>query len=104
MRAGAIPIFTVLALLLGPAAAQEIDQQKPKTDNCCALPDQPPAARDSEEADPQPDADTLSKKLDDCNGVLTPPPTGDSEIAEPPPKGGKTPLSVPKTCRKSRND
>lgn len=91
----AILIFSALSLLPAPATAQENDPQKPRADNCRALPDQPPAASDHEEEDPPAGQDTLSKKLDDCNGVLKPPPTGDSDIAEPPPEGGKTPIIRP---------
>lgn len=91
MHSGLILIFPALVLLSVPAVAQENGQQKPRGDDCRVLPDQPPAAPGREEAGP----DTLSKKLDDCNGVLKPPPTGDSEIAEPPPEGGRTPVIRP---------
>jgi len=33
--------------------------------------------------------------LEDCNGVLVPPPTGDEEIEEPPPETGTTPVIPP---------
>jgi hypothetical protein len=38
----------------------------------------------------------LSDKLGDCKGVLKPPPTGDREMATPPPTNeGKTPVIRP---------
>ncbi|MBX3580640.1 MAG: hypothetical protein KF810_01915 [Rhizobiaceae bacterium] len=42
-------------------------------------------------------ADTvpLAEKLDDCNGVLRPPKVGDSEIVEPAPDVGETPVIRP---------
>jgi hypothetical protein len=39
--------------------------------------------------------DELSEKLENCRGVLKPPPTGDQEIAEPPPDAGTTPVIPP---------
>jgi hypothetical protein len=39
--------------------------------------------------------ESLTETLDDCNGVLTPPAIGDSEISEPPPDAGETPIIRP---------
>jgi hypothetical protein len=38
---------------------------------------------------------SLTDKLDPCNGVLLPPPTGDRGVAVPPPDEGKTPVIKP---------
>ncbi|WEX79158.1 hypothetical protein PYH37_003831 [Sinorhizobium numidicum] len=47
--------------------------------------------------DPGVDGDQKSyaDKLDECNGVLEPPAIGDSEIVEPAPNEGKTPVIRP---------
>jgi hypothetical protein len=45
--------------------------------------------------DQQGPARNPSDKLADCGGVLKPPATGDSEITEPTPDIGKTPLIRP---------
>ena len=37
----------------------------------------------------------LTGKLDPCNGVLKPPPTGDDGMTEPAPDQGKTPIIKP---------
>jgi len=37
----------------------------------------------------------LTGKLDPCNGVLKPPPTGDEGMTEPAPDQGKTPVIKP---------
>ena len=39
--------------------------------------------------------DGLTGKLDPCNGVLKPPPTGDTGMTEPAPDKGKTPIIKP---------
>jgi hypothetical protein len=41
----------------------------------------------------------LSGKLDPCNGVLKPPPTGDEGMTEPAPDQGKTPIIKPGQVR-----
>jgi hypothetical protein len=38
---------------------------------------------------------SLTDTLEDCNGVLKPPVVGDSEISEPPPNVGETPIIRP---------
>ena len=38
---------------------------------------------------------SLTETLDDCNGVLIPPPTGDTELTEPAPNVGETPVIRP---------
>jgi hypothetical protein len=66
-------------LLIVPAAAQEANPLQPD----CRV-------------DPQAKSDTpLSERLDDCQGVLKPPLVGDSEIVEPAPQLGETPIIRP---------
>lgn len=74
-----------------PALAQTAPQAEPGVtrEDCRAAPE----AGGDQAA--QPSADNLTAKLDACNGVLQPPPTGDSEIREPAPKGGETPVIPP---------
>ena len=73
-----------------PPAAE--DCLLPPDDGEKALPDGQAAPDD--EAEPT-DTDTLTEKLAPCDGVLQPPPTGDAEIAEPPPDTGETPVIPP---------
>ncbi|MBZ9756180.1 hypothetical protein LB524_12850 [Mesorhizobium sp. ESP6-5] len=76
----------MLALAL-PAAAQTA-QQSPnqQADKCRAQTDQ---------GGKQPGSGDLSEKLNDCGGVLKPPPTGDQGMAAPAPDEGKTPVIKP---------
>jgi hypothetical protein len=48
-------------------------------------------------------SDMLTEKLDDCNGVLTPPPVGDGDIVEPAPQAGKMPVITPNDLPKDGN-
>ena len=47
--------------------------------------------------------ESLSETLDECGDVLPPPPTGDSEIAEPPPNVGETPVIRPQDIPEQQN-
>lgn len=53
-----------------------------------------PGTGDGQAEAPAPGGD-LTAKLDKCNGVLQPPPTGDAEIREPAPDTGETPVIPP---------
>ena len=48
--------------------------------------------------------DNLSGKLDRCNGVLKPPPTGDQEMTNPAPSAGKTPVIKPGEIKPQQPD
>ena len=77
-----------LAFLITPALAQETlpdTSQADTLEKCRAVPNQ--------NGDTTAPGDDTT--LEDCKGVLTPPPTGDGDIAEPPPEGGKTPVITP---------
>lgn len=86
------------ALLLGggtPALADEqVPSEVPETsdgdDPCRAEPAQPGDEESRE-------GDRAGPALEDCNGVLAPPTTGDEEIEEPPPDTGTTPVIPPGT-------
>ena len=99
-------LFLALAV---PATAQitpdpATPDEQPRSEDCLLPPDdgvaeaEPdgetvPAVPDDESKPPE--TDSLTEKLDPCNGVLQPPPTGDAEIAEPPPDTGVTPIIPP---------
>lgn len=98
-----IPLLTAGGLAVAmPAAAQtnqqQSDQQGPAampSEGCQAKPDQDQnksAGNDSSETGT---GTNLTEKLDNCNGVLKPPPTGDAELTEPAPDQGKTPVIKP---------
>jgi hypothetical protein len=97
--------FTIAAAsilaLAAPAAAQN-NEAAPPSGNCQATP--PPGANSGSnggtgkpaEVDPGRTGSTsLSNRLDPCDGVLKPPPTGDSEMAQPPPSTGEMPIIKP---------
>ncbi|MDX3924337.1 MAG: hypothetical protein QHC90_00845 [Shinella sp.] len=56
----------------------------------CAAPATPPQNGSATDR-----SQNLTRKLDDCNGVLKPPPTGDPEMVEPGPDTGETPVIKP---------
>jgi hypothetical protein len=58
---------------------------------CMAAPQNSEKQSDSGEKSPN----SLAGKLGECEGILKPPATGDSEIAEPPPDRSKTPVIKP---------
>lgn len=82
------------AVVLGamPAAAQT-QQQPPAVSPCQAEPDR--NGSDDGRAGRQPPAGDLTQKLDPCDGVLKPPPTGDGDMTEPAPDLGNTPIIRP---------
>ncbi len=91
MKPLAIASCALVLTLSAPVAAQtdqqqNSDQQAP-SDNCRAQSDQGGSQK--------PESGDLSDKLDDCGGVLKPPPTGDQGMAAPAPDEGKTPVIKP---------
>jgi hypothetical protein len=87
--------------MTAPALAQNSDAASPPA-NCQATP--PPGANSGAnggngkpgQVDPGRTGSTsLSNKLDPCGGVLKPPPTGDREMAQPPPLTGEMPIIKP---------
>jgi hypothetical protein len=83
------------SLLAAPALAQ-MSPPAPAPDtpeNCRALPDDGDnATAPGAEANPRQPPD---QQLQACRGVLTPPPTGDTDMTAPPPDGGQTPVITP---------
>jgi hypothetical protein len=92
-----------LAIFLGammlcvvPAAAQT-DKQQPLPSPCQAEPDQDGnTGNGSARPDKQkPPPGGLTQKLAPCNGVLKPPPTGDTGLTTPAPNQGNMPVIKP---------
>ncbi|AZO08599.1 MULTISPECIES: hypothetical protein [unclassified Mesorhizobium] len=88
----------VLAAVIGllsalPAMAQADEEPMHKqTQNCQAKPDpNDPQQKLKQQAD----TDELSQQLNDCGGVLKPPPTGDKNATPPPPTGSEMPIIKP---------
>lgn len=76
-----------LALAILPLSLQANAQAPPDK---CVAPSQSNQDRDSAD-----DHQDLSKKLDDCNGELRPPPIGDTEMVEPAPDTGNSRIIRP---------
>jgi hypothetical protein len=95
-RFALLPCALTLALA-GPVAAQADDQMNApaRSERCQAEPQgqnggqKPPVDASNK------DDSSLSGKLDPCDGVLQPPPTGDQGMATPPPDEGNTPVIKP---------
>ena len=96
----ALATAAVLAIA-SPALAQN-GNGAPSPGNCQATP--PPGANSGPnggsdkpgQVDPGHTGSTsLSNRLDPCDGVLKPPPTGDQEMAQPPPPAGEMPVIKP---------
>lgn len=93
------PSFLAMALACcvaasGPTAAQgpENDSDMTGPANPCQAPPDAQAGSDDETDGRAGDA---APELEECDGVLTPPRTGDQEIEEPPPDTGTTPVIPP---------
>ncbi|WP_214470042.1 hypothetical protein [Mesorhizobium sp. dw_380] len=83
-------IIASCALVLAMPAAAQTDQQQnlvQQSDKCRAQTD--PGTKQ------QPGSGNLTEKLNECGGVLKPPPTGDQGMAAPAPDDGKTPVIKP---------
>ncbi|MBI2255324.1 MAG: hypothetical protein HYU58_11940 [Proteobacteria bacterium] len=94
MRFSILPWIMTYALLSGPAFAQTTDDQAPDAqEKCRAAPDENGNAEPSGDAAGQ--QTPLTQTLEECRGVLKPPPTGDTDMTAPPPEGGKTPMIKP---------
>ena len=82
-------LFIGFALVLSNhALAQTTEGTEENSEKCQAQP------QDQEEGATA-TTRSLTETLDDCNGVLIPPPTGDEELTEPAPNEGETPVIRP---------
>lgn len=86
-----MPLGLMLALAVPAAAQQQNDSQAPQADKCRAQTEQGAKQQPGQQADDG----NLTSKLNDCGGVLKPPPTGDQGMAAPAPDEGKTPVIKP---------
>jgi hypothetical protein len=88
LRISFAAIATVL-LMSTPGVPQD-RALTPHPEDCRAMPDDQGAndRRQPGEVDPQ-TTQSLTEKLDPCNGVLKPPPVGDQELTLPPPDTGE---------------
>jgi hypothetical protein len=99
MKALCVTTLVFALAASAPAFAQGEDAAGDAED-CLARPGQNPGALAAPEAktnqaqEQSSDSETLSGKLDPCNGVLRPPPVGD-QMATPAPDEGKTPIIRP---------
>ena len=84
---------SALPALVLPAGAQEVPGTSPgiSGDNCRAT------GSDSKSQDDQlqSPSDEFASIVQDCRGVLTPPPVGDNDIVQPAPEAGATPVVPP---------
>jgi hypothetical protein len=96
MKALAIVAGMVILSSAMPASAQTDGQPAPASP-CQAQPDpNGDAGKDTgQNGEDKTQAGSLTEKLDPCNGVLKPPPTGDSDMTEPAPDQGNTPIIKP---------
>nr|WP_018237937.1 hypothetical protein [Ensifer sp. BR816] len=78
----AAPLLAIMALVATSALSQDA-RSGAENERCRVAPDG--------------DADqgTLTQKLDECDGVLKPPSVGDTEMVEPAPDVGRTPVIRP---------
>ena len=85
---GAVAAMLVTIL----SAPNQAQSQEAETENCRVMPNV-----DNEES-------AFREKLADCNGVLKPPITGDSEIREPAPDTGKIRIIRPESQNSGKAD
>ena len=81
-----------LTLLVGVSLVltnQSVAQTAVTTEDKCQ------AQTQTEEDDATATKRSLTETLDECNGILIPPPTGDEEVTEPAPNVGETPVIRP---------
>ena len=91
--------FLLIAALMIAIPGVISAQQMPNSDHCNA----PDAKSQTEGGQTAPRSqDSAGQKLSNCDGVLKPPATGDSAMEKPAPRGGKTRLYRPATCRTSK--
>ena len=83
-----LPCVLGALVLAAPAAAQTAEQPPVQSERCRAAPQ-------GQDGQQKPAANSLSDTLDNCGGVLQPPPTGDRGMTAPPPDQGKTPVIKP---------
>ena len=96
MKPLAIVVGMAILSAAMPASAQT-DAKPAPASPCQAQPDANSNAGNNggRSGEDKTQAGSLTEKLDPCNGVLKPPPTGDTDMTEPAPNQGKTPIIKP---------
>lgn len=90
----------IVTLAASGSAFAQADTTAQKPQDCLARPEQnsganaAPEAKGNKTQQQTSDSDTLTGKLDPCEGVLKPPPVGD-QMATPAPDQGTTPVIRP---------
>ncbi|MBY5444885.1 hypothetical protein HFO93_15620 [Rhizobium leguminosarum] len=95
MRIQAALIFAMVAFSSSNVIGQTKEQPSAGSERCTASPADQNNQSAAEDAGKAAKDGSLSQKMDDCNGVLKPPPTGDSDFSKPAPEEGKTPVIRP---------
>lgn len=97
MTARSAPLFlAALLALAGPASAQQQDAEPPAMgDERCRLSPDPDGEGLTGQPGKEGEGETLSGMLDDCEGVLEPPPSNNGEFVQPAPDAGETPVIPP---------
>ena len=95
MRILAALIFAMVAFSSSNASGQANEQPSTDSERCTASPADQNNQSATGDAGKAATDGSLSQKMDDCHGVLKPPPTGDSEFSQPAPEEGKTPVIRP---------
>jgi hypothetical protein len=95
MRIQAALIFAMVAFSSSNVIGQTKEQPSVDSEHCTASPaDQDNQSSTGDTGKAAKDG-SLSQKMDDCNGVLKPAPTGDSDFSRPAPEEGRTPVIRP---------
>ncbi|UVK37825.1 hypothetical protein LHFGNBLO_004920 [Mesorhizobium sp. AR10] len=94
MKPLALLPYALMLALAAPVAAQTNDQsdQAPAQSGDCQV---EPQGQNGVQKPPDDANSNLTGKLDPCDGVLQPPPTGDQGMTAPPPDQGRTPVIKP---------
>ena len=95
IRTLALPLLLCM-VAPSPALAQgESQPDTPGAADCRALPEAIVPDDGETEESRMAREEELSQLMDRCNGVLTPPDIGESDMVEPPPDTGRTPVIRP---------
>lgn len=106
-RACVLPIAVMSCLMAPPVLAQTQNETRaPSAQEDCALKSQDGQDSAGSNGQSGSDGQGLSGKLEDCDGVLKPPKTGDPELVKPAPNKGVTPVIPPKALpdKQQEND
>ncbi|SMF73109.1 hypothetical protein SAMN02982989_4242 [Xaviernesmea oryzae] len=92
-------LFATASLMAAFLPVEDAAAQAPSPQKCAA----PAEPENRQQEAPETGDRNLSKKLDDCNGVLKAPGVGDSEMVEPAPDTGRSRVIQPDTLPPDAN-